>query len=76
MPWKDRTVSTISIDEPLLSVVDVAERLGVSVRTIRTMINDGRIRAVRVGVQIRVEPAALREYLTANVEPPRGGDAS
>lgn len=56
----------ISLDEPYLDVAAIAELLDVNHRTVRAWIAEGRLRAVRVGAQIRVEPAALREFLAAN----------
>jgi excisionase family DNA binding protein len=44
------------------SVEQVAERLGLHVRTVRGYIRDGRLRAVRIGKQYRVAPADLDTF--------------
>jgi excisionase family DNA binding protein len=45
-----------------LSVDQVAERLGLHVRTVRGYIRDGRLRAARIGKQYRVESADLDAF--------------
>jgi excisionase family DNA binding protein len=45
--------------EELYSVDQVAERLGLHVRTVRNYIRDGRLKAVRIGKQYRI----AREHL-------------
>ena len=47
--------------EELFSVEQVAERLGLHVRTVRNYIRDGRLKAVRIGKQYRI----AREHLEA-----------
>ena len=47
--------------EELYSVDQVAERLGLHVRTVRNYIRDGRLKAVRIGKQYRI----AREHLEA-----------
>jgi excisionase family DNA binding protein len=49
------------ISEEFYSVEQVAERLGLHVRTVRTYIRDGRLKAVRIGKQYRI----AREHLEA-----------
>ena len=46
--------------EPPLTPREVAERLGVTVRTVQRWIADGRLPATRVGARVRVAPADLR----------------
>jgi excisionase family DNA binding protein len=53
-----------------LSVEQVAERLGLHVRTVRNYIRDGRLTAVKIGKQYRIARADL-EALTG--EPAGGG---
>lgn len=65
-PDGNHVSTSATLGEQLLTIAEIAEALQVNHRTIRTLINDGQIRAVRVGVQIRVEPSALREYLERN----------
>jgi excisionase family DNA binding protein len=47
----------------LFSVRDVAHRLGVHPETIRRLIHDGRLEAVRVGRVLRVDPVAVQGFL-------------
>ncbi len=56
------------MSQELYSVEQVAERLGLQVRTVRAYIRDGRLRAVRIGKQYRITRAAL-EALTGQPEP-------
>jgi excisionase family DNA binding protein len=42
------------------SLDDVADRLGLHVRTVRNYVRDGRLSAVRIGKQYRVSDADLR----------------
>jgi excisionase family DNA binding protein len=44
------------------SVDEVAERLGLHVRTVRGYVRDGRLRAVRIGKQYRITAADLDEF--------------
>jgi excisionase family DNA binding protein len=46
-----------------MGLTQVAELLGVSRRTVERLVADGKLRAVKIGSRIRVEPRALREYL-------------
>lgn len=48
---------------PLYSVREVADALGVHPETIRRLIHDGRLDAVRVGRSLRVAPASLDGFL-------------
>jgi excisionase family DNA binding protein len=50
-------------DESLLTLEEVAQRLNVSVATVRRLINDGALKAVRVRFQLRVRPADLDDYV-------------
>ncbi|MBN6037988.1 helix-turn-helix domain-containing protein [Amycolatopsis sp. 195334CR] len=45
----------------LLSVEQVAERLGLHVRTVRNYVRDGRLKAVRIGKQYRIAREDLEE---------------
>jgi len=56
----------------LHSVRDVADRIGVHPETIRRLIHEGRLRAVRVGRALRVDDAALEELVARQrVKPER-----
>lgn len=46
--------------QELYSVEQVAERLGLHVRTIRNYVRDGRLKAVRIGKQYRIAHADLQ----------------
>jgi excisionase family DNA binding protein len=49
--------------EPLLTPVAVAERLNVSLRSVRRMIADGRLPVVRIGHLVRVRPEAVEAMI-------------
>jgi excisionase family DNA binding protein len=49
------------VSQELYSVEQVAERLGLHVRTVRNYVRDGRLKAVRIGKQYRI----AREHLDA-----------
>jgi excisionase family DNA binding protein len=51
--------STEGDDSSLLSIDQVAARLGLHVRTVRRYVRHGRLRAVRIGKQYRVAREAL-----------------
>lgn len=66
------------MEQDWYSVEQVAERLGLHVRTVRGYIRDGRLKAVRIGKQYRVAPADL-DVLTgrpAPAPPPRRAEVS
>ncbi|HJQ48807.1 MAG TPA: helix-turn-helix domain-containing protein [Amycolatopsis sp.] len=54
----------------LYSVEDVADRLGLHVRTVRGYVRDGKLNAVRIGKQYRIS----HEDLEAFVGTPVGGE--
>ncbi|TNF37399.1 MAG: helix-turn-helix domain-containing protein [Deltaproteobacteria bacterium] len=62
----------------LYSVEQVAERLGLHVRTVRAYIREGKLEATRVGKQYRISEAAVRALLGPAAAPavPRHADAS
>lgn len=64
------------MSEEIYSVEQVAERLGLHVRTVRGYIRAGRLRAVRIGKQYRIARADL-DALTGRPAParPAGGAA-
>jgi excisionase family DNA binding protein len=58
--------------ERLLTVDQVAERLGTGVRFPRRLIEERRIRYVKVGRHVRIPESAVHDYLAAHtVEPVR-----
>ncbi|MCP2258849.1 DNA binding domain-containing protein, excisionase family [Streptoalloteichus tenebrarius] len=48
--------------EELFSVEQVAEKLGLHVRTVRNYVRDGRLKAVRIGKQYRIAASDLAEF--------------
>ncbi|GAA2797055.1 helix-turn-helix domain-containing protein [Saccharopolyspora taberi] len=58
----------------MYSVEQVAERLGLHVRTVRGYIRTGRLKAVRIGKQYRIARADLDE-LTGRTAPPPAASA-
>jgi excisionase family DNA binding protein len=60
------------VDDTLYTVRDVAGRLGVHPETVRRLIHDGRLDAVRVGRVLRVHGNSLQGFLTQQrVKPTR-----
>lgn len=58
---KDRELNGAGMDERLNGLTETAERLGVSIFTIRRLIKDGSLRAVRVSRRVLVpESEVLR----------------
>lgn len=49
--------------EEMLSVENVADRLGLHVRTVRAYVRDGRLKAVRIGKQYRIAESDLDVFL-------------
>ena len=47
------------MNQQLYSVEQVAESLGLHVRTVRNYVRDGRLKAVRIGKQYRIARADL-----------------
>lgn len=54
--------------QPLYSVEQVAERLGLHVRTVRAYVRDGRLKATRIGKQYRIAHADLEALIGARVD--------
>ena len=50
------------MSQELFSVEQVAEKLGLHVRTVRNYVRDGRLKAVRIGKQYRVAAEDLAEF--------------
>ncbi len=51
------------MDEKYLTVKEVADHLQVSRQAVYNWINEGRLKAVRVGTHVRITGAALREFI-------------
>ena len=69
MSTKHRTTSN---DRPL-TLQAAADRLGVSVETMRARVHDGTIPAARIGKAIRIRPADIDALFVAS--PTQGGRA-
>src|SRR5215510_15270476 len=54
----------------LYSVEQVAESLGLHVRTVRHYVRDGRLKAVRIGKQYRITREDLEAFTGQPVAPP------
>lgn len=74
--WCKSTSLVSSVDpqpETLYSVREVAGQLGVHPETIRRLIHDGRLDAVRVGRVLRVHKQAVDGFLARQrIKPTRG----
>jgi excisionase family DNA binding protein len=65
-------VSSAEQPDSLVSVREVADQLGVHPETIRRLIHDGRLDAVRVGRVLRVHREAVEKFLARQrVKPSR-----
>ncbi|HEY1969745.1 MAG TPA: helix-turn-helix domain-containing protein [Pseudonocardia sp.] len=51
------------LDEPLLTITEVAAALRVSKMTIYRLVHAGELPAIRIGKSFRVQESALRDYL-------------
>ncbi|MFJ1564534.1 excisionase family DNA-binding protein [Streptomyces erythrochromogenes] len=59
------------MNERYLSVVQVAELLGTTVRFPRRLVAERRIRYVKVGTHVRIPESAVQDYINANTIEPR-----
>ncbi len=57
------------MSEVMLEPKDVAERLSLSVRHVRSLLGDRRLRHIRVGRRFLVPESALDEFLDAHTVP-------
>jgi len=62
--------------EELLSLQEAADRLGVSVYTVRRWIKDGKLRAIKPGKEYRVRQSDLEEFLRSREVHPKAPDRS
>ncbi|MEU5092390.1 excisionase family DNA-binding protein [Streptomyces sp. NPDC021356] len=61
------------MNERYLSVDQVAEILGTTVRFPRRLIEERRITYVKVGRHVRIPESAVRAFISANTVEPRRG---
>lgn len=47
----------------LLTRIDVAERLGVSMKTVDRMLRRGELRAIRLGAAVRIDPRDVEDLI-------------
>ncbi|MBV7697596.1 excisionase family DNA-binding protein [Streptomyces sp. TRM70350] len=59
------------MNERYLSVHQVAEVLGTTVRFPRRLVEERRITYVKVGRHVRIPESAVREFIAANTVEPR-----
>lgn len=52
--------------QPLLTYAQAAERLGVSERKLRSMVANGYLPVVKIGVERRFDPTDLDAYVQAH----------
>ena len=58
--------------ETLLTVHDVQRRLNVSLPTVHRMLNDGRLKKIKVGRAVRIPESSVNEYISK--EEPKNGN--
>jgi len=56
----------MNVQKQLYTADEVAERLGLHVKTVRRMIRDGRLTAKRIGKEYRITRAALDDFAGAD----------
>jgi excisionase family DNA binding protein len=57
------------MQQELFTADEVADRLGLHVRTVRNYVRDGRLKAVRIGKQYRIARADLEAFTGQPAEP-------
>ncbi|MCI2416563.1 helix-turn-helix domain-containing protein [Saccharopolyspora sp. K220] len=57
------------MQQDMFTADEVAERLGLHVRTVRNYVRDGRLKAVRIGKQYRIARAELEAFTGQSLEP-------
>ena len=67
----DTTSSLMGSDRMMLSVDGVAAHLGLSAKTVRRAIDDGRLRAFKPCGRLLIAPADVRAWLEASQVEPR-----
>lgn len=57
---------TTPIVEKLLTYKQAGALLGVTERTVWTLVDDGELPAIRFGRSVRIDPADLRKFINRN----------
>jgi len=72
-----RQISVLQAVQPLsiVTVPEAAERLGVTVRTVRRMLKEGRLKSVRIGNRVRVDLSSVQAALLMTVDSVFGIDS-
>jgi len=65
------TTTPAPMVEKLLTYKQAGELLGVTERTVWTLVADGELPAVRFGRSVRIDPADLRAYIDSRKTPVR-----
>jgi Helix-turn-helix domain len=60
-----KSANTAPLVEPLLRKADVARTLGVCQRSVDGYIAAGKLKIVKLGVAVRIDPADLRAFVEA-----------
>ena len=60
-------IETIENYSTLLKVEDLAELTQISSKTLYRLINQGKIRAIRIGGSVRLEPKTTADWLRARL---------
>ena len=53
----------LNVERLTFSIAETAEALGISSRTVHTLIKSGALPCVRIGTRVLVEVEALREFI-------------
>lgn len=69
----NNTTTTAPMVEKLLTYKQAGELLGVTERTIFTLVADDELPAVRFGRSVRIDPADLRAYIDRRKTTSTGG---
>lgn len=68
LPAEGRPTVGVPPRENLLTVHQVAAQWGVSERTVRRLIATGRLRCIRIGRLVRIDPGDVSRWLSARKE--------
>lgn len=66
----EHTETSVPIIEPLLRYREAGELLGVTERTVWTLVDQGQLQNVRFGRSVRIAPADLRAFIDRSKRQP------